>query len=251
MITIVTNIIKTLLIKISNGLLFSEGWLVSKTNEIIHPNFICTKETKRCDCDRKSPNYRYEFLGKDAPSCCATHLYTILKDVASVLEKEQLEYFISFGTLLGAVRHGGLIPWDTDIDIVIAEKDKNRIFQALQKELGNTYAIREDQAKIVGSLIRVNYSQVNTLHVDIFTYVEKEEDTIVFEHNFHFLKSDIFPLQKIKYYGSYFFAPKDIKKQLTTFYGNDYMEYAYKQWAFDQTIFKIKDFSPAKITEAW
>lgn len=100
-----------------------DGYVFSKINTYTSGDFGCDVHTKRCFNNLKSPNYKYEYFGKDTPVCCATNLYTILRDVTQILEENNLEYFISFGTLLGAVRHGGLIPWDTDMDIIVAEKD--------------------------------------------------------------------------------------------------------------------------------
>jgi len=226
----------------------SDGYIVSSFNRIAHPDFRCDAITKRCFSNPKSPNYKYEYFGKDTPMCCATNLYTILKDVAYVLEENGIEYFISFGTLLGAVRHGGMIPWDTDVDILISESKKEEVIKILNKSFKDkSYKVHEDyDEKIVGSIIRVDLSEINTLHVDLFTYME-EDDIIVFEYNARCKKSNIFPLQKIYYYNTLFYAPKEINKHLVKLYGADYDKYAYKQWALNKKKFKLNSFEPAKI----
>lgn len=55
--------------------------------------------------------------------------------VDNVCSKYDIDYWLGFGTLLGAVRHGGFIPWDDDIDLVILRKDYNRLIEVLPKEL--------------------------------------------------------------------------------------------------------------------
>ena len=59
----------------------------------------------------------------------------ILLVVSSILEKYNIPYFLYGGTLLGAVRHGGFIPWDDDLDIGVLPKDIPRIQNVLQSEL--------------------------------------------------------------------------------------------------------------------
>ena len=47
----------------------------------------------------------------------------ILVDVVKFCNENNLIYWLDSGTLLGAIRHGGFIPWDDDIDIILPKKD--------------------------------------------------------------------------------------------------------------------------------
>lgn len=54
----------------------------------------------------------------------------MLEAFDEVCKKYGLTYYVDFGTLLGAVRHQGFIPWDDDIDVVMFRDDYER-FQAI------------------------------------------------------------------------------------------------------------------------
>lgn len=58
----------------------------------------------------------------------------ILLDVDAFCRKHGIEYFLVFGTLLGAVRHGGFIPWDDDVDIGMTRDHYNRFIDLMQRE---------------------------------------------------------------------------------------------------------------------
>ena len=67
----------------------------------------------------------------------------ILKIVDSIFSKHHIDYYLDGGTLLGAVRHGGFIPWDDDIDISVRREDFSRIKRVLQKELPNNLVFQD------------------------------------------------------------------------------------------------------------
>ena len=67
----------------------------------------------------------------------------ILRDIDSVCRAEGIPYFLECGTLLGAVRHGGFIPWDDDVDVGMLRPDYERFLKVAPKALGQGYAVCE------------------------------------------------------------------------------------------------------------
>src|SRR5579863_2102813 len=64
------------------------------------------------------------------PDVWYLHLYQLMKDTHELFTLNKLEYWIQGGTLLGAVRHKGIIPWDDDIVINIKLEDEE-LFKSL------------------------------------------------------------------------------------------------------------------------
>ena len=65
----------------------------------------------------------------------------VLSEIDKICQKYNIQYFAEWGTLLGAVRHNGFIPWDDDLDIGMKRADYERFLAAAEKELPTGYKI--------------------------------------------------------------------------------------------------------------
>lgn len=84
----------------------------------------------------------------------------MLKDVTRICRKHEIKYYLYGGTLLGAVRHKGFIPWDDDVDIALFWDDYCKLMKIMKRELSNKYFIQnaytEKKYPLTFTQIRVN-----------------------------------------------------------------------------------------------
>lgn len=106
----------------------------------------------------------------------------MLRAFSQLCDANDIQYFAMYGTLLGAVRHHGTIPWDNDIDLVMVRSEYERFLQ-ISSELPEEYGIRHisygDAAKTGLTRIVKRGTQIfipgretnqNEIHVDIFVF---------------------------------------------------------------------------------
>lgn len=69
-------------------------------------------------------------------------MLSLLEFIDQVCRKHDINYWLSSGTLLGAVRHGGFIPWDDDLDIEMLRQDYNKLMKVLPSELPDNLVLQ-------------------------------------------------------------------------------------------------------------
>lgn len=92
-----------------------------------------------------------------------------LLEIDRICKKHDIKYFLAGGTLLGAIRHGGFIPWDDDADVMMLREDYDKFCSIIEKELPSNLFYQvprtEELNHNVFSKIRIN----NTLFATKFT----------------------------------------------------------------------------------
>lgn len=66
----------------------------------------------------------------------------VLSEIDRICTKHGIHYFADWGTLLGAVRHGGFVPWDDDLDIVMKREDYQRFLSVAKDEMHEGFCVQ-------------------------------------------------------------------------------------------------------------
>ena len=78
---------------------------------------------------------------------CQLKQLSMLEEIDRICRKYHIAYWLDGGTLLGAVRHKGFIPWDDDIDIAMRQEDLKRFMEVAPSELPETLFLQNRQTE--------------------------------------------------------------------------------------------------------
>ncbi len=110
----------------------------------------------------------------------------MLKYLDDLCKSNNISYWLSSGTLLGAVRHGGFIPWDDDLDVEMLRPDYDRLIKILKSQQSSKYIIQTNDTETKYVLAFAKLRDLHSLAV--------EKSAPEYRHNGCWI--DIFPLEK-------------------------------------------------------
>jgi len=193
-------------------------------------------------------------------------MFEMMKFVDITCRKNNIPYWLDSGTLLGAIRHKGFIPWDDDVDIGMMRKDINRFIKAVEKENHPNFVVqtkktdphfmqdwpvvRDLQSEYIQPTILHNIRKYRGLQIDIFPFekgiiksFEKIGNTFACIKNDDIAKNQLRKAHFIDFFCDHFIFPiwrflgrfNPNRKKLSLSYG------CYFSYSLDyETIFPLK-----------
>lgn len=137
----------------------------------------------------------------------------IMDEVHRICTKHQITYYMIAGTLLGAVRHGGFIPWDLDIDVAMPREEYERFKEACRTDLGADFRYLDHEVidnymrphaliSKQGTYLRMKYDHLNPavtnlgIYLDVFPLDAAPDDPALRKKH----AEDLLRLRRIKSY---------------------------------------------------
>lgn len=134
--------------------------------------------------------YRNDFLVEDTMKHYWACQMEILSDIDVLCKKYGITYYAWDGTLLGAIRHKGFIPWDDDLDIAMKRNDYERFIHIAMQELPKPYILLTKENELI--------STFGMTRVDNNVSIDFTEEHLKKFHGCPFITGiDIFPIDYV------------------------------------------------------
>lgn len=130
-------------------------------------------------------------------------LVEILKEFDKLCKQNDIKYSLIGGSLIGAIRHKGIIPWDDDIDVIMTKENYDKLLKIISSYKGNYRFINNDLnseyyypfLKMINPKTHIEEKYINIkeygIYIDIFHYVNLPQSKIqlkFFWYKLQFLK---------------------------------------------------------------
>jgi phosphorylcholine metabolism protein LicD len=155
------------------------------------------------------------------------NLYKLLHRIIRLLEKNDIPYWASGGTFLGAIRCKGIIKWDDDLDLCVLYQDKDRLKKVIDKE-------NDIYLDLESSLVnKIKYKSGTYPFVDIFFMVPESEDGQTaykcalkrardkFKYE-SYLERELIPLKKTKFGAMEIAIPNEYERYFVANFGKNW-----------------------------
>lgn len=188
----------------------------------------------------------------------ATGIYKLLVVTDYVFNRRGIKYWIDGGTLLGAARHCGLIPWDLDADIEIHEKDYDQVLRldeefrahgctVVEWEWGGlrVHSLEEKYKEAIVDIFITKPSADRTRFI-----LAKKGPELNYPGNY-FLAVEIENLMRIPFGPIWLNAANNYQRYIYTYFGADAMTHAYLRLNDSKVASRLTicNFSPAPFDE--
>lgn len=95
----------------------------------------------------------------------------LLKELDYVCKQSNLTYWLDYGTLLGAVRHKGFIPWDDDVDTGMMRQDYEKLYEVFDKTKRNPdITVKIAMGRKCNTILKVCHKKCDYIFADVFSY---------------------------------------------------------------------------------
>lgn len=125
----------------------------------------------------------------DANTLNHLHLVQLemLDEIDRLCTKHGLSYWLDSGSALGAIRHGGFIPWDDDVDLGMMREDYDKFVAIAKEEMSSDYVVQDNSTEPKYSNFHIKIRKLNTIYPQSYNS----------EYKYRGIQLDIFPFDYV------------------------------------------------------